>query len=185
MQAALYQGSGKSARMHRLHLSLWLLADIQVPTLMCSLSISFQSILGTPKTCCYNPFAVCMILHVVSFFFFKKLLTDISILHLDICTTASLLIDFLTLLCPMEFSNQFDTIKLGWSIIYFEVSLIKFPKFTEFQDSKIVFILANSADLDEMWHYAAFYLGLQCLTKFPVLKNINYPKQALYESLGF
>ena len=28
------------------------------------------------------------------------------------------------------------------------------------------FILANSADSDEMWHYAAFHLGLHCLAKW-------------------
>ena len=28
---------------------------------------------------------------------------------------------------------------------------------------KLVFILANSTDTDEMPHYAAFYLGLHCL----------------------
>ena len=31
---------------------------------------------------------------------------------------------------------------------------------------KIVFILANSADLDEMLPYAAFHLGLHCLSKY-------------------
>ena len=30
---------------------------------------------------------------------------------------------------------------------------------------KVVLILANSADPDEMQHYAAFHLGLHCLPK--------------------
>ena len=34
------------------------------------------------------------------------------------------------------------------------------------QSSKFVFILANSADLDEMLHCAAFHLGQHCLTKY-------------------
>ena len=31
---------------------------------------------------------------------------------------------------------------------------------------KIDFVLANSADPDEMQHYAAFHLGLHCLPKY-------------------
>ena len=31
---------------------------------------------------------------------------------------------------------------------------------------KIVFILANSADPDEMLHYAALHLDIHCLTKY-------------------
>ena len=30
-----------------------------------------------------------------------------------------------------------------------------------------VLILANSAEPDEMQHYAAFHLGLHCLSKYP------------------
>ena len=33
----------------------------------------------------------------------------------------------------------------------------------KFLSLKIVFIFANSADPDEMPHYAAFHLGLHCL----------------------
>ena len=32
---------------------------------------------------------------------------------------------------------------------------------------KYVLNLAKSADLDEMQHYGAFYLGLHCLPKYP------------------
>ena len=44
---------------------------------------------------------------------------------------------------------------------------------------KINFVLANSADPDEMVHDAAFHLGLHCLPKnrfmwFLVYKGINY-----------
>ena len=38
--------------------------------------------------------------------------------------------------------------------------------FDIFQSLKIVFILANSADPNEMPHHAAFHLGLQCLPKY-------------------
>ena len=32
---------------------------------------------------------------------------------------------------------------------------------------KVVLIIANSVDPDEMQHYAAFHLGLHCLPKYP------------------
>ena len=32
---------------------------------------------------------------------------------------------------------------------------------------KIVFVIANSADPDEMPHDVAFHLGLHCLSKYP------------------
>ena len=35
-----------------------------------------------------------------------------------------------------------------------------------FCPSKVVLILANSADPNEMQHYAAFHLGLHCLPKY-------------------
>ena len=38
---------------------------------------------------------------------------------------------------------------------------------------KIHFVLANSADPDEMPHSAAFHLGLHCLPKYPVYKGLN------------
>ena len=34
-----------------------------------------------------------------------------------------------------------------------------------FRSMKVVLITANSADPDEMQHYAAFHLGLHCLLK--------------------
>ena len=42
-----------------------------------------------------------------------------------------------------------------------------FLNYDEFLSLKIVLILANSADPDEMQHYAAFFLGLHCLPKYP------------------
>ena len=36
-----------------------------------------------------------------------------------------------------------------------------------FHSLKIDFVLANSADPDEMPYYAAFHLGLHCLPKYP------------------
>ena len=41
---------------------------------------------------------------------------------------------------------------------------------------KIDFVLANSADNDEMPHYAACHLGLYCLPKYPFKGDFQYPK---------
>ena len=40
---------------------------------------------------------------------------------------------------------------------------------------KIVFVLMNSVDLDEMPHYVAFYLNLHCLPKY-LFKGFQYTK---------
>ena len=37
-----------------------------------------------------------------------------------------------------------------------------------FLSALINFVLANSVDPDEMPHYAAFHLGLHCLSKYPI-----------------
>ena len=55
----------------------------------------------------------------------------------------------------------------GWSIIYIEGSkVIIFKKKIVFLSVKINFVLANSADPDEMPHKAAFHQGLHCLPKY-------------------
>ena len=45
----------------------------------------------------------------------------------------------------------------------------KIKKYILFLSLKIDFILANSADTDEMPHHAAFHLGLHCLPKYPFM----------------
>ena len=42
----------------------------------------------------------------------------------------------------------------------------KILNYNIFMSLKIVFVLANSTDPDEMPHFAAFYLGLHCLPKY-------------------
>ena len=42
----------------------------------------------------------------------------------------------------------------------------KFLYYDVFISLKVVLMLANSADPDEMQHYAAFHLGLHCLPKY-------------------
>ena len=64
----------------------------------------------------------------------------------------------------MEFAIKFDTVKSGWSIVYIEGYNLKIYIFLS---RKIYFVLASSADPDEMPHDAAFLLGLHCLPNFP------------------
>ena len=72
----------------------------------------------------------------------------------------------------MESSIKFDTLKLEWSTKYIEGLQVTIFFFWRL----ILSLLANSADPDEMAPYAAFHLGLHCLTSsylfkgFPVLK---------------
>ena len=64
----------------------------------------------------------------------------------------------------MEFPIKFDTVESGWSIVYIEGSQV-IIFIIVFLSLKINFVLAKSADPDEMLHYAAFHLGLHCLPK--------------------
>ena len=54
--------------------------------------------------------------------------------------------------------------------IYWRVTGYNFPQNFIFLLPNIYFVLPNSGDLDKMPHYAAFHLGLHCLTKYPVLE---------------
>ena len=62
----------------------------------------------------------------------------------------------------IEFSIKLHTIKSGWSIVYIEASQVENFKNIAFLSLKIDFVSANSAEPDEMQHYAAFHLGLHC-----------------------
>ena len=68
----------------------------------------------------------------------------------------------------MEFSIKFDVVKSGWSKIYIVGSQVIFSE-KYCISLKIDFVLAKSADPDEMSHYAEFHLGLHCLLKYPIL----------------
>ena len=52
---------------------------------------------------------------------------------------------------------------MGLPILYLKGSQVEISKFLSL---KIVLILANSVDPDEMQHYAGFHLGLHCLPKY-------------------
>ena len=67
----------------------------------------------------------------------------------------------------MEFSVKLHALKAGWSIgIYYEVTDYNRIYNIVFLSLKISFVLANSADPNEMPHNAAFHLGHQCLPKY-------------------
>ena len=62
----------------------------------------------------------------------------------------------------MNFSIKFDTVKSRWSIVYIEGLQV----IINFLSLKINFVLANSADPDEIPHYATFHFGLHCLPRY-------------------
>ena len=55
----------------------------------------------------------------------------------------------------MDFSFWFFTTNMGWSIVYIAGSQVKISKYIAFLTPKIDFLIANSADPDEMLYYAA------------------------------
>ena len=63
----------------------------------------------------------------------------------------------------MEFPIKLNTVKSGWSIVYIEGSQVIIIIIIK---KSFDFVLANSADPDEMPHYAAFHLCLHCLPKY-------------------
>ena len=75
----------------------------------------------------------------------------------------------LTLLRQTEYSIKLATaVKLGWSIVCIKGSQVIIPPPNMiFLSLKINFVLAYSADPDEMLHNAAFHLGFHCLPKYP------------------
>ena len=66
----------------------------------------------------------------------------------------------------MEFSIKFDTVKSGWSIVYFEGLQVSITKKFRILSLKIDLVLENHADPYKMPPYAAFHLGLHCLLKY-------------------
>ena len=62
----------------------------------------------------------------------------------------------------MDFPIHTDTISIGLPIVYLKGSRWNFLNYDVLLSLKIVLISANSEDLDEMQHYAAFHLGLHC-----------------------
>ena len=70
----------------------------------------------------------------------------------------------------MEFLITFYKGKSGWSNVYIEGSKVIISKKNKLSLSlKIDFVLhvANSADPDEILHYAAVHMGISSLSKYP------------------
>ena len=65
----------------------------------------------------------------------------------------------------MEFSIKYDTVKSGWSIVDIEGSQVIIKKKQHIFSVKIDFDFANSAEPDEISHYARLGVsGLQRVT---------------------
>ena len=62
----------------------------------------------------------------------------------------------------MDFAIHIDTIIMGLPIVYFKGSHVEFLNYDLFPSLKVVLILANSTDPDELQQFAAFHLGLHC-----------------------
>ena len=59
------------------------------------------------------------------------------------------------------------TIRVRLSNIYYEGSHIGISNYEEFLSLKIILILPNSVDSNEMQQKVAFHQGLNCLPKYP------------------
>ena len=73
--------------------------------------------------------------------------------------------------CPIHI----DTMSVGLPIVYFKGSQVEFLNHDVFLSLKVVFIMANNADPDEMQLHAAFHQGLHCLPKYP-FRGFQYTK---------
>ena len=82
----------------------------------------------------------------------------------------------LTVSILVDFPIHIDKINMGLPIVFFKGSQVKFSKCDVFLSVRVVLILANSADPDQMQHYAAFHLGLHCLPKY-LFSGFQYTKE--------
>ena len=80
----------------------------------------------------------------------------------------------LTLCILMDFPIHIDTISMGLPIVHFKGSQVEF--YNAILSLKVILILANSADPDEMQHSAAFHQGLHCLHKY-LFRGFQYKKR--------
>ena len=78
----------------------------------------------------------------------------------------------------MEFPLQIDIIGMGLPIVHFKGSQAVL-NYDVFLSLKAVFILANSADPDEMQHHATFHLGLRCFQKYQ-FRQLNLGVSSMY-----
>ena len=69
----------------------------------------------------------------------------------------------------MDFPKHINTKSMVYGSPFCDLRghISKFLNFDVTMSMKIVFILGNSVDPDEMLPYAAFHQGLHCLPKYP------------------
>ena len=79
-----------------------------------------------------------------------------------------LILEFLCIL--VDFPVQIATIRMGLSIICFKGSHVDFPNKYVLQSLNIAFIIANSADPDEMQHYV-----FTVCQKLPFIQRVDSP----------
>ena len=73
---------------------------------------------------------------------------------------------FIILCILMDISVQFDTIRLGWYIIQLKGSQVGTPKLYYISVPEDPFIIANSADPDEIPHFVVSHLSLHYLSVY-------------------
>ena len=85
----------------------------------------------------------------------------------------------LTLCILMDFPIHIATVNKGLPIVFFKGLQVEFLNNDVLLSLKVVLILANRADPDEMQHYAAFHLGFHCLPKYQ-FRSFQYTKESIY-----
>ena len=75
----------------------------------------------------------------------------------------------------MDFPIQIKAIGWDHPLHVLRGHRVPYPNYDVFLSLRIVFTLTNSVDPDEMPHYAAFHLGLHCLSKYP-FRGLQYIK---------
>ena len=60
-------------------------------------------------------------------------------------------------------------------LVYLKGSLMNIQNKYVIRSLNIVFIITNSADPDEIQHYAAFHLGIHCLSNY-LFRGFQYTK---------
>ena len=83
-----------------------------------------------------------------------------------------------TLFILIDYPIINDTISMGYSLLYLRGHRSNFLNYDAFMSLKIVFILSNSTDSDEMAHYVhyvAFHLCLHCFPKYS-FRGFQSPK---------
>ena len=104
-------------------------------------------------------------------------------IHTSNCKSVSSLYSYrartIKLFILMDYPKHIDTISMTLSILHFKglrfnISIKTVYIYPSDISLKIVFIVANSADPDEMSLYATFHLGLHCLPKYLFAQVLVY-----------